>query len=141
MLAKIFAFVDTLLTPIPEEIRPTLAAVTITTLDIETCLKIFSLVASTLYLFWRWYNEYKQLKKKKKMSKGLKIGLIVLLVVAVIAAILYFITIKMYGKVTSGDGSATEATLSGNTINVSLPNSAIDLAERKLRAANGANAI
>lgn len=75
------------------------------------------------------------------MSKGLKIGLIVLLVVAVIAAILYFITIKMYGKVTSGDGSATEATLSGNTINVSLPNSAIDLAERKLRAANGANAI
>lgn len=66
MLAKIFAFVDTLLTPIPEEIRPTLAAVTITTLDIETCLKIFSLVASTLYLFWRWYNEYKQLKKKKK---------------------------------------------------------------------------
>jgi len=70
MFAKIFALIDTMLTPIPEEIRPTLTAVTITTLDIETALKIFSLVASTLYLFWRWHNEYKQLKNKHKKHEN-----------------------------------------------------------------------
>ena len=50
---------------IPEEVRPVLATVSISALDVEMCLKIVSLALSTIYLVWRWRNEVKQLKNKK----------------------------------------------------------------------------
>jgi len=54
---------------VPREVHPVLLNVTLTTLDIEFCLKIISLLASLFYLFWRWRIEYLQNKKKKKENE------------------------------------------------------------------------
>lgn len=54
---------------VPSEVHPVLTSVMLTTIDIEMCLKIVSLTASLLYLFWRWRVEYKQIKNQKKENE------------------------------------------------------------------------
>lgn len=51
---------------VPDEIHPVLISVGLTTLDFELYLKITSLSASLIYLFWRWRMEYLANKKTKK---------------------------------------------------------------------------
>lgn len=54
---------------VPNKLHPVLTSVTLTTIDIEICLKIVSLTASLIYLFWRWRVKYKQIKKQKKENE------------------------------------------------------------------------
>lgn len=50
---------------IPLEIRPSLTSVVITTMDVETTLKIFSLVLSMSFLIWKWRQDIINSKKNK----------------------------------------------------------------------------
>lgn len=79
------------------------------------------------------------------MSKGLKIGLIVLLVIGLVVAMYFF---NKYLKDKKFEEEAAQMVAEQNALGLPmwkettvLPNTATDLAARKLRAANGANAI